>query len=1070
VERTFTNAPAVSTRSLRVLPIQDETDWGAYAGSGVASTSVTQEIVAHTGAFPAAFSNENPGASCLKLSCAQSGEFGIWHYRTGGTGDTWWGVNQFPTGKTYRMECWVKGQGMVSNTVRFSFGSYVDRTVTGLVNGAWTRLAADFAVTNWVPGNPSVFGPYFRFRGPGTVYVDNAVVYGVEEPRGPARLSAAIYDGLWREYVGPTNQTRKGALRTRYLSPPLRHVLSPPAMSHREWSIDYGANSSDPLHACDSLQASYESGADPETRTIPWITVNLNWTEQNFLDLVEYLAGPTNTPYGALRQAERGGIAQPWTDEFRAIYLEMGNEPWNAGYFFVFRGGFTDRSGQTYGRWCQYMGSYMATNSPYWAAAGGKIKILLGGWAASLSNVGFSSQAVKNCPLAYGIGFTTYLGGWEANDPVGGTVWSDEGVQQWLVYKDRSGQAYIDNVRTFQASMEAQGFPVRVTMYEGGPSYLMNGLNGVSLTAQEQEVSRNYGRTLAAGVGTLDFWLYGTYRGVKEQEYFTSSQDQGLWCSHTPVYTDYRPHPAWQALQLFNRRSSFATVMAATVRSVPTYDMLNTNGTVRKANVPLASCYAFRDGDRFSVFVLNKKLDGVHDGRDFSNGHVSATIVLPFTNTTAIALYKLSGDPRLTNRNGMNIQVVSQAVSVASFSTNFAINAATGGEADGMPQGVFLYVFEGCVLPPPPAPPPSLQSLFDAAGPGGTVTIPSGVYSQNVTTAYAVTVTGGTFTLSGTMTLADGAGLTLLPDATFATLRVTGAATVSGDATAGNLQIDPGATLTVANGRLVANGVTLTGTFTLDENWGTALIPQPLPFADDFELYGAGQPVNGLGYFGWTATNQDATVEDTVAQHGVQGVFLPCGSAVDGHVDTAALRLWTDLRVQPPLGLQPTDAPAADESVRISFTDTGFVAIAATNGGWDVCASDAFHNAVSPLASGVWARVTLHHDFERRRVAVFLNGRLLRDAAPVLRQAATGYHVFTCRNGGGSAQPHGYIDRVSVATEIPHDLDDLTDGDADGDRGYDGDADGMADAVEIHRYSDLSTFHGQPFGTALMLR
>jgi hypothetical protein len=57
----------------------------------------------------------------------------------------------------------------------------------------------------------------------------------------PAVDRGVILSALLQRGLTPATQTRQGALRTRYLSPPLRHVLSPPVMSPGEWSIDYGA-------------------------------------------------------------------------------------------------------------------------------------------------------------------------------------------------------------------------------------------------------------------------------------------------------------------------------------------------------------------------------------------------------------------------------------------------------------------------------------------------------------------------------------------------------------------------------------------------------------------------------------------------------------------------------------------------------------------------------------------------------------------------------------------------------------------------------------------------------------
>jgi hypothetical protein len=603
------------------------------------------------------------------------------------------------------MECWVYGEGLAGATLRFRTPPYHDRTITGVVNGSWVKLSSEFTVTNWLQSSMAVVGPYFLFQGPGTVYVDNAVVYDINEPRGACHFTQPVYD-LWQQYLGPREREHKGALRTRYMNASFAHVMNPGMMSCRSWDLVYGGQIEDPMHLHDTLQASYESGDTPATRTIPWITANLNWTEADYVNLVEYLAGPAGTPYADRRVAQRGGITTPWTEAFRAIYIEMGNEPWNSGYFFAFRGGFSGESARTYGRWCQYIWEYVDAHCPY---ATNAIKVLVGGWAGALGWSDFTAQARMACPRAERVGLTTYMGGWEAGQggQVGGTLWTDEGVQQWTTFRDLSGGAYIDNICTLQNTLTVTGAPFEVVMYEGGPSYLMNGLNGVSLTAQEQETSRNYGRTLAAGIGTLDFWLYGMYRGVKEQEFFTFGEDKGLWASHTFVYQGYRPHPAWQVLQMANNYCGAAAMLVTSSEAVPCFDLLNTDGTaVLQSDVTLASAYAFRRGSDYMVLAMNKKVDGMHNGLDFGDGSVPLTLRLPFTNPSRIMLYKINGNPRLTNRQQMNFQIVTQEIATAQFAQDFVVNDLTGGVSNGLPVGaVYVYVFENSTADTLPATP-----------------------------------------------------------------------------------------------------------------------------------------------------------------------------------------------------------------------------------------------------------------------------------------------------------------------------------------------------------------------------
>jgi len=103
-----------------------------------------------------------------------------------------------------------------------------------------------------------------------------------------------------------------------------------------------------------------------------------------------------------------------------------------------------------------------------------------------------------------------------------------------------------------------------------------------------------------------------------------------------------------------------------------------------------------RDGGRWSVFVVSRKLDGKHDGADFGDGYTPVTLRLPVAKAARITLHKLTGDPRLTNRDKMNIAIQSQEVPAGALVGGvLTVNEQTGGGKGGMPPGsVFLYVIE----------------------------------------------------------------------------------------------------------------------------------------------------------------------------------------------------------------------------------------------------------------------------------------------------------------------------------------------------------------------------------------
>jgi alpha-L-arabinofuranosidase len=63
----------------------------------------------------------------------------------------------------------------------------------------------------------------------------------------------------------------------------------------------------------------------------PWFNMPAGISPDDTRKLVEYLAGPATSPYGAKRAAR--GQNAPWTSVFPVIHLELGNEEWNAVTF-----------------------------------------------------------------------------------------------------------------------------------------------------------------------------------------------------------------------------------------------------------------------------------------------------------------------------------------------------------------------------------------------------------------------------------------------------------------------------------------------------------------------------------------------------------------------------------------------------------------------------------------------------------------------------------------------------------------------------------------------------------------
>ena len=72
------------------------------------------------------------------------------------------------------------------------------------------------------------------------------------------------------------------------------------------------------------LELCREIGAEP------WIVAPTAMSLKETRELAEYLAGPATTQGGALRVA--AGRREPWTQAFRTIHIEVGNETWNPDF------------------------------------------------------------------------------------------------------------------------------------------------------------------------------------------------------------------------------------------------------------------------------------------------------------------------------------------------------------------------------------------------------------------------------------------------------------------------------------------------------------------------------------------------------------------------------------------------------------------------------------------------------------------------------------------------------------------------------------------------------------------
>ena len=684
------------------------------------SSGTTLQRVRHTGTLPAAF--RFPGESCLQVAATQPG----YQYASGPaifypastSGEAQW-YSQLEPGRTYRFEAWMRQTGLGNGgQVRLGLNSFYSAIGQSFaVTGDWQLVGFTFTAPARPTQDASHGCPLIEFTGPGILWMDNLRLFRADTP---ADLTAPftppsplVFDELMASQ--PTTG-EKGMLRSMYVL--LNKATMASGLSlHRDASLvmnwyqsaEGAPNMSVPLF----LQYALRTGTSPATRMKPWLNISSHMREDEWLALVEYLgapidpANPTDVaakPWAYLRYQQRG-VTTPWTDEFPRLFLEFANETWHNGavsdeWFGWGRSGWVHGGAQEFGLAANYFTSLVRDHSPYYAAlnAAGKLRFVMG---SNYEN--YAEVAAAGAPLAHAIAHTAYVGPkWEVGEtPL--AAYDDHGIQATLLGNAADTAYGLATYRRQLEQLAAAGHTMDLLGYEGGPSgYALPGSDGPT----QHDFAERYGKSLAMGVAALDAWLSANEHGFTEQAYLGMGIGD-YWSSHTPIIDGYRPHAGWLALTLRNRFAS-GRMIRSEVTAAPT---IAWDGTT----YPLVSSYAFRDGSRLGVFLLSRKLAGVHDGTDFGDGATPVTLVLPAHPVGPATLYHLSGDPRATNLDALNVTIQQATVTLGRETTVT------------LPQGsIYLYVIDTDLpaLDNPP-PPPSATPTVAFASAGTTLTWPA---------------------------------------------------------------------------------------------------------------------------------------------------------------------------------------------------------------------------------------------------------------------------------------------------------------------------------------------------------
>jgi hypothetical protein len=556
-------------------------------------------------------------------------------------------------GQTYRYEAWMRQEGLRDREVELGFFSmYEDIHERFTVDGQWRRYGFEFTA----PPRPETdgwhAGPAIRFRGAGTLQVENIRLFRIDAPSQANDLfapSPMLFDELME--MQPADG-EKGMLRAMWVmlnDASMASLLSP----YRDAAIVYDwyiAAQGGSMTLPGLLDYAFRTGENPENRMKPWLNISTKASEAEWAMLMEFLAAPIDPddpadvaakPWAYLRFLERG-VVTPWTEEFEKITVEFANETWHNGaveeqWTGWHRAFWVHQGGQEFGLWTQFIGSYLQEHSPWFVDAReqGRIELAMG------SN--YEDYAERGVPLtefADAVGHTTYVGPrWEA-DEAATIQFSNDGLQATLLGYAAGLNEEFDRYRVQRETLAASGHEYRLYAYEGGPSgYTLPG------TADDYvvEIGERYGKSQAMAVASLEAWLGAYQAGFSEMGFLSFAQGR-FWSSHTPIREGFRRHIPWLAVMLRNRHASGAMIET----SVTAAPSMVWNGK----DVPLIGAYAFRDGPRLAVFVVSRRIEG----------ETSFLLVLPEAPIGTATRYAIEGTPEATNRLSEQVEITESAV------------------------------------------------------------------------------------------------------------------------------------------------------------------------------------------------------------------------------------------------------------------------------------------------------------------------------------------------------------------------------------------------------------------------
>lgn len=327
----------------------------------------------------------------------------------------------------------------------------------------------------------------------------------------------------------------------------------------------------------------------------PWYSIPVTFSTQEVANLMEYLGGPTNTPYGARRAAR--GHPEPWTSVFPRIHLEFGNENWNPNY----RGAAIGAPVPCGNRASELFA--VIKSSPYYAAA--QFNCLLGGQVAVTGN---NLQTHNASTLHDTFNLAPYMSSRVDNfasiEELFGPLFAEP---EWWSFNPGPMSGFM---RANFNNLQNSSRPVPLSIYEVNLHTTQGSISQAALDSYTPSV----GAALAVGAHML---VMLKELACREQVFFSlaghranwtatdnTARSSALWGSVLDMGKTNRKRPHYHMLQLLNEALGGELLRTTHTGDDPTWNVTNLN-RVTYTGAHCLQSHAFRHGARRSLIVFN---------------------------------------------------------------------------------------------------------------------------------------------------------------------------------------------------------------------------------------------------------------------------------------------------------------------------------------------------------------------------------------------------------------------------------------------------------------------------------